>query len=400
MHLLSKSIIIASIVCFFGCLPKKHQDADTSSTFVNPVASEVDTVFNRLWHEHLSQKLDFNQCPGMAIAIIKGNEVIFEEQFGTKGRYDSAPIDSSTLFRIGSVSKGFAGVLTGLLVSQGKVSLEDPVSKYIPELTLKAKSKDKILRVKHIMSHSTGLTEHAFSNLVDENRSMETIIGQLNRLTPRDSTGKRYAYQNAAFGLIERVVQAATGMSYSQALETYIFQPLKMNGSSATFEEMTLANNVCKGHKYGRNGFVQIPCSPHYYNVASAGGVNSNLVDMKKWLRAVMGQGEGVDHKAFDIAFTPQVNTSHDDKYFNHWTGFVQSHYGLGWRLIKTTFGDYVYHGGLVNGFRSEIAYDRSKNIGIVVMFNSTCAYSNYVVPEFFEMWHTYHLPKVASEHI
>lgn len=388
-------LILASLIPILGC---NRIDVKKPEILVEKRVV-VDTVFNSQWQAYLESQIIHNQCPGVAIAIIKGNDLIFEHQYGSKSVNYIDPIDTTTVFRIGSVSKGFAGVLASILIDQNIICLDDPVSAYVPELTLRARSEDRILKIKHILSHSSGITEHAFSNLVDENHNIETLIKSLNRLVPRDSTGKAYAYQNAAYGMIEKVIERATGLTYNDALEKYILSPLEMYQTSTTFDHLCKSSNICSGHKWAGKyaGFVSIPFSPHYYNLPSAGGVNSTLTDMKKWLRAVMGHKTKIGKSPFDIAFTPQINTSYDDKYFNHWTGFEESHYGLGWRLIKTSIGDYVYHGGLVNGFRAEIVYDRKTDIGMVVLFNSTCKYSNYIVPEFFEFWHQYHNPTPAS---
>lgn len=402
-HLFSSNIrfkIIAAVLVVLTAMTNNscHQVLDLNWVVngkTTPI-SLVDTSFNRLFAQELGQNLSSFQCPGAAIVVINNNQVVFEKTFGTKSRYNDEAIDANTVFRLGSVSKGFAGILAALLVEKNMIKLDDAVSSYVPELTLKAKSKDKILRVKHILSHSSGLTEHAYSNLVDDNRDIETLIKYLNKLTPRDSTGKAYAYQNAAFGLIEKVIESATGLSYHVALDKYIFSPLSMCSSSCTYFDIKNAENVCVGHKYGgkRFGLVPIELKPHYYNLASAGGVNAPLNDMKIWLSAVMGyKPEVLGEKARNLAFCPYVNTSNDDKYFNSWPGIKDSHYGLGWRLIRTQQNNLVYHGGLVNGFRSEIAFDKEKNIGIVVLFNSVCGYSNHVIHEFFEFWNSYHAP-------
>lgn len=356
-----------------------------------PEKSLVDTAFNRLLNKQIQSKITDNKCPGMAVLVMHKNQIIFEKQYGTKSKYSTDAIDASTVFRLGSVSKGFAGVLAAILIDKKMLHLDDPLAMYIPEITMKARSKDKILRVKHILTHSSGLTQHAYSNLVDENRDMQTIITYLNRLVPRDSTGKAYAYQNAAFGLIERVIENVTGMSYIQALDFYIFSPLQMCNTSCTFAEITNATNVCFGHKYSKNGFVPIDFSPHYYNVVSAGGVNAPLIDMQKWLSAVMGYyPQVISPNAREIAFSPYINSSKDRKYFNKWPGFESSHYGLGWRLVNTKNNKLVYHGGMVNGFRTEIAFDADKDLGIVILFNSVCNYSNQAVQEFYGLWNEY----------
>jgi beta-lactamase class C len=357
-----------------------------------PSKSLVDTTFNRLFEQQIAEQMDQYQCPGMAVLVMKNNQIIYEKQFGAKSRYSPDAIDSTSVFRLGSVSKGFAGILAAILIDKKMIHLEDPVSFYIPNFTFKAKNKDKILRVKHILSHTSGLTEHAFSNLVDENVDREILVSYLNKLTPRDSTGKTYAYQNAAFGLIEKVIEEATGMTYEKAMDFYIFSPLGMCGSSCTFEDLIGTDNICHGHKYSRNGFVPVDIKPHYYNVPSAGGINAHLKDMRSWMSAIMGYyPDVISPNARDLAFNEYVETSADRKQWNRWEGFVSSHYGLGWRIIHTKSNHIVYHGGLVNGFRSEIAFDKNKDIGVVFLFNSVCSYSNFAVEQFFNLWNTYH---------
>lgn len=357
-----------------------------------PEKSLADTAFNRLFDQQITRNLGQFQCPGMAVLVMRKNQVIFEKQYGIKTKYSNDSIDASTVFRLGSVSKGFAGILAAILIDKNMMKLDDPVSMYVPEITMKARSKDKVLRIRHILTHTSGLTQHAYSNLVDENHDMETIITYLNRLVPRDSTGKAYAYQNAAFGLIERVIEDVSGMTYAEALDFYIFSPLRMCSSSCTYADLANANNVCHGHKSGNGGFVPVDFSPHYYNVVSAGGVNATPIDMRKWLSAVMGyHPDVISPNAQTIAFSPYINTSSDWKYFNRWIGFESSHYGLGWRIIKTKNNLLVYHGGLVNGFRTEIAFDKEKDLGIVILFNSVCKYSNTAVNQFYELWNDYY---------
>lgn len=392
--------IIALLILAMLCLPiisyYKKSKAIINSKDEKVNVSYIDTAFARLFDAQIKEKMAFHKCPGVAIMVMKDNHIIFSKQYGSKSVNNFQPIDKETVFRLGSVSKGFAGILAAILIDKNIINLDDAVSMYIPELSLKAKTKDKILRVRHILTHSTGLTEHAFSNLVDENHPMSTIISNLNRLTPRDSTGKSYAYQNATYGLIEKVIEQATGMSYEQALDFYILSPLDMCGTSCTYEALCHAQNVSGGHKYGgsRAGFVPLPHSPHYYNVPSAGGINAPMSDMQKWLSAIMGyQKNAIPQSALNIAFTPYISTIDDDKYFNSWPGAVDSHYGLGWRIIQTKLNYIIYHGGMVNGFRSEIAFDPVKKLGIVFLSNSTCSYSSQSVPLFFQLWDEYIYP-------
>jgi beta-lactamase class C len=390
---ISKGILLLSLSTIF---PASKDQAHLQNDQIENSAPKIlkDEVFNHIFDQHLQKNINQFECPGMAVLVMQEGQVIFEKTYGVKSKYTKDSITTESIFRLGSVSKGFAGLLASILVDKNIINLEDPLVLYIPELKLKAKTEDKLLRVKHILSQSTGLTEHAYSNLVDENRDMETIITYLNRLTPRDQTGKAYAYQNATFGLIEKVVESATGMTYAKALDYYLFTPLGMCNTSCTFEAIKSAEDVCVGHKYygSKSGYLPINIKPHYYNVASAGGINAPISDMAKWLSAVMGyRPDVISENVRNIAFSPYVSTSKESKYFNRWPGIKNTHYGLGWRLVNTENNQLVYHGGLVNGFRAEIAFDKEKNIGVVFLFNSLSNYSNKAVHEFYDLWNAYH---------
>lgn len=352
----------------------------------------VDTVFNKMWENQITENIDKYQCPGMAIAVIKDNQIIFEKEYGVRSIQNEASIDLNTLFRIGSLSKGFAGILAAKLIEKNKFKLDDPVSMYIPEFTVKAKNKDGIMRIQHILSHTSGFTEHAFSNLVDENVNREVMIRYLDNLVPKDSTGKVYAYQNVAFSLIEKVIEKVTGMTYTEALDSYILSPLNMCNTSCTYESMESVANRCEGHGYTRYGYASKELGRQYYNIPSAGGINAPLKDMEKWLSAVMGNNPDVISKeAQNIAFSSYANTSYDRKFWNKKSDVMHTNYGLGWRLITTPQNQLVYHGGLVNGFRAEIAFDQKTKTGIVVLFNSVCNYSNRIVFDFYDLWNNYH---------
>ena len=382
----------------FGCFALFPFDKSLHSVLLGDRFSKKDPVSEEYKHKISSlqnqfesqcrQKMAQAACVGLSVGAIHKGEVVFMKHLGSKTKGINAEINDTTVFRIGSVSKGFAGILASILIQEGKFALEDPVNKYIPELKIKTRSVLDTITIRDILSHTTGYTQHAFSNLVDDNVPMDKIIQAMNRYPLKDRVGKVYNYQNATFALIEKVIQNTTGLTYEQALQKYIFSPLDMRHSSASYESITKCTDNCIGHKPGgkRGQFVSVPIKPHYYNAASAGGVNSSLSDMMKWLHAVMGYNDNVMSEEVRLrAFSPYVFTTHATKYFNRWHNLEESAYGLGWRILRFNDKVLIYHGGLVNGFRAEIAFDPTSEWGMVAMFNSTCSFSSSIVPLFFE---------------
>lgn len=330
-------------------------------------------------------KSEESGCPGFALCIIyKGEEFLSLTQ-GLKNRnvkYDS--INSESLFRLGSLSKGFAGILAAKLINEGKFNLTDPVVKYIPDFNLKAKPQKDTIRIWHLLSHSSGLTEHAFTNLIENGVDKKIILKYINKTHVRDSTGKRYAYQNVAFSFIEDIIQNTTGLTYAQALSQYLLYPLKMKNTTLGFDSMMINPNITSPHRFNgsANGYVPLNITDSYYNSESAGGMNSNLSDMTKWLKALINLSDSViSNETKDIAFRKRISTTWDDKYYNSWPEVDSSFYGLGWRIIQQGDYKFYYHGGQVNSYRCELAFDPKSQFGIVALFNSPCHFTNEIVP-------------------
>jgi beta-lactamase class C len=384
------------ILVFIACKPDKICPEFVSSS--EHLSVWHDTAFTTYLDRHIQQFMQSSGCPGITVVAVQDQQILLNKSYGLRSTLAADSIDNLTLFRLGSVSKGFTGMLASILVEKGFFSLDDAVTDYLPECRIRAKNKDGILRVGHLLSQSTGFTEHAYSNLVDMNHPREVLYDYIMNLQPRDSTGIDYAYQNVAFGLIEGIIEKSTGLMFEQAMDQYLFSPLGMCHSSCTYHAYLSSPNRCTGHTGRAPGtFAATQVKPNYYNLPSAGGINANGQDMIIWLRALLGAyPEVMNPNAVKLAFTPYVNTGRDDRFFNVWPEVTESHYGLGWRIIKTPHRTIAYHGGLVNHFRTEIAIDQQNHTGVVFLFNSVCDYADEAVFRFFQEWDCYQTQKLT----
>lgn len=369
-------------LCAFAMMSCRQSSTTTHVPATTPSNTAPSLDFSTL-DDILNAEQKLSPQPAYAIGIVYRGHVVYQRFHGKiKGKFDGGPINDESIFRIGSVSKGFAGVLAAMLAEKKLININDPVSKYIPELRLKSSVPGDSLRIWHILSHSTGLTEHAFSNLIEMGTPKAKVIAALSTLKARDITGQDYAYQNAAYSLIEEVIAKVTGMTYKQALQAFIFQRLGMSHASADFD--SIANNPHFVWPQHAGGAVR-ELDTCYYNTPSAGGINASLADMEKWLIAIMGfKPEHLSHAALKMAFEPRISTSYDDKYFNFWPGVTDSHYGLGWRILDFGEQRLIFHGGQVSHYRAEIAFDPQTKLGIVAMFSEPCRLSNVIVPTVF----------------
>lgn len=353
----------------------------------HPVLDEFVNDFDLLAKEMFAG----SKAPGAAIAIVKNGRIIYGKGMGVKKVGSNDSIDVHTAFRIASVSKTFAGTLTGKMVDQGKLNWDDNVHAYFPEFKLKNPEYADKMEIKHILSHSTGLIQHAYTNFIEDGKSLDKMIGALSDVKLTTGPGNTYSYQNVAYGVIEPVLQAVTGLDYQSLMQKEIFKPLRMNDASINYEGMMSNENIAYPNYPRRGGWATGRISKTYYNVASAGGINASISDMANYMIAMTGhRPEVISQSAIDDIFEPQIQTRIRWKYFSRWKDYKKSHYGLGWRIVKNGESTIAYHGGYVNGFRSQLAINEAEDIGICVLSNSPTSFSSKLIPEFLKLYDEY----------
>ncbi|MFW5886146.1 MAG: serine hydrolase domain-containing protein [Bacteroidota bacterium] len=344
--------------------------------------------FVKNYENWFSHYFDSTNVPGSALCIIKDTTILYMNGFGNKINTRVDPVDDQTVFRLASVSKGFAGVLVGILADEGVLSLDDPVSKYVPEFTIGTKNHAKKLKIKHLLSHTTGLSYHTYTTLVEDGMSLDEMLLRFRKIEAATDTGKVYSYQNVIYSLIEKVVQSATGKCFSHLMAEKIFMPLGMSTASTCYNEMKKNHNIAYPHYYTGKSWRDKNISREYYNVIAAGGLNASINDMSKWLIAIMGNQPGVIGKdIMEKVFCPRVTTAIKWKYYKRWPFVNKVHYGLGWRILETDREDIIHHGGYANGYRAEIAFIPKEKIGICILVNGPAELANLSLPTFFSMY-------------
>ena len=327
--------------------------------------------------------------PGAAIVIVKDTTILYMKGFGKRSLSKDQLVDEHTVFRIGSLSKGFTGVLSSKIAQLGYLNLSDKVVDALPEFELKDRIHTKQVALQDLLTHTSGLPYHAYTNLIEEGLAIETIMPELKSVNLIGPPGSVYAYQNLAFGISELIMEESTRQTFQALMEKQIFTPLGMTNASITHEAFTENDNHAIPHQYSRKKKQWYPTkvSTKYYNVPSAGGVNASISDMAQWIKHLLNDSSEVlslETKA--SAFSPMVSTAIKNRYFRNWNNLESAHYGLGWRVLKFFDGQtIVHHGGYVNDFRSEIALNLDEKIGICILFNAPSSIANTCIPKFWD---------------
>ncbi|MBL0683778.1 serine hydrolase domain-containing protein [Aquimarina mytili] len=338
---------------------------------------------------YFNEALEKHQIVGAAVAIVKCDSIIYAKGFGNKNAVLKDTIDAKTVFRIGSVSKGFAGILTGIHVEEGLVNWEDKIIDHIPNFRLASKASTNKVTLANVLSHTAGLPYHSFTNLVEDGLDLTTIAGRFNEVLPLQEPGSIYNYQNAIFAMSGEIIERISGKPLKEVFQNKIFDPLHMSTASASYEALQESDNVAMPHQRIRRGWRPLPINKKYYKAVAAGGINASVTDMGKWMKFLLGNNPDVLMPGtIEDIFNPKIQVGGRRNYYQRWPGYKASYYGLGWRIHK--FNDaktgelntVIHHGGGVNNYRSEIAIYPNEDIGICVLFNSPNKIAKDCIPK------------------
>ena len=346
-----------------------------------PVASGFDVVR----FEAMAQAMVADgRVPGMALAIVKDGKVLTARGYGTTDVDTGEGVNPHTVFRLASLSKAFAGTVTGLLVSEGALRWDSHVSDYMPEFQLSRPGAAQQLTVAEVLSHRVGLTHNAYDGFVEAGEDYRTLVHKLANAPMVCAPGDCYSYQNVAFSLIGDVVFAATGSFFSETVSRRLFKPLGMDDASYGLDGIESSPSWAHPHVRGRGGWVSLTApKPTYYRVAPAAGVNASISDMAQWLVAHTGHRPDVlPLPLLATLHAPVVNTPSETRSSSWRRARVdEAGYGIGWRVYEYAGHRVVYHGGAVQGYRGSIALVPERDLGVVILWNSTSGVPSGLMP-------------------
>ena len=324
------------------------------------------------------------RIPGLAVAIVQNGRVLSARGYGvTDSSRNGLPVDAHTVFRLASLSKSFAGAVTGILVNDGVLRWDSKLVDYVPDFRLSQPDAAQQVTVADLLSHRVGLTRNAFDRDLEGNADFHTLTNKLAFAPMTCAPGQCYAYQNVAFSLIGDVVFATTGQFYSETVTRRIFKPLGMHDASYGLDGIEASARWAKPHVRGGGGWVPLMPKPSYYRVAPAAGVNASISDMAQWLLAQTG------HRP-DVLPAPLLATLHQslidtpsELRGSSWrkTRLSSAGYALGWRAFSYAGHEVAFHGGAVQGYRGAMALLPDHDVGIAILWNSESALPSGLLP-------------------
>lgn len=326
------------------------------------------------------------KMPGFAIAVVQDGATIYAEGFGARDPAKGLPATPDTLFGIGSITKSFVAISILQLAEQGKLDLDDPVSRHIPfELGLPGKP----ITIRHFLSHSPGFPSLATSSVLlrrglgeDTGVPMTSaddffryINGASNEIV--FEPGQHFFYNNAAWRMLGAVIQEVSGMPFHEYVTGNVIRPLGMQRTTFDTDQLFADPDHLIPHRQGDDGpeATNFPYpNPNdvgdFSFLSAAGGISSSVNEMTTYVNMLIQQGEYADERLIPRRVMQEMQTVHIRRPDGYYGAYG---YGFGLSITPDFLGEkLVGHGGSIVVSTAHMAFIAERNIGVIMMGNSS----------------------------
>jgi CubicO group peptidase (beta-lactamase class C family) len=313
------------------------------------------------------------QIPGVAVLVVKNNEVVLEKGYGYLESGKPDKVDENTLFMIASNTKAFTGTAMAMLEYEGKCSLTDPVQKYLPDFKMKDPWVTEHITLTDVMSHRIGMETFQGDFMYwESDLTSEEVMEKFGQLTPSYDFRTKWGYCNAGFLVAGESIEQISGMTWESYIRQNITKPLGMERTLILTGETANADNLAIAHTLVNGELVIIPHGL-IDNIAPAASISSSVHDLSRWVIANLDSGryagvQVIPWQAIKKARTPQSIIRPARHPFNR---AFYSLYGLGWDLMDYEGREIVSHTGGIDGFVTSVTLVPSENLGVVVLTNT-----------------------------
>jgi CubicO group peptidase (beta-lactamase class C family) len=331
---------------------------------------------------YVEQEMERLKIPGVALAIVEGDEIAHLRGFGRARPRGEAPTPR-TPFCIGSLSKSVTALAVMQLVEAGKVDLDAQVRRYLPWFRVADARASAEVTVRHLLNHTSGLPtssgEVQLADFDDRPEATERQARALSTLELNRPVGAAWEYSNANYSLLGLIIEAASGEAYPDYVQNHVFTPLEMRHTYTSRAEAE-RNGVAVGHQYWFAMPFAAPDMPIPQGSLPAAGLISTSEDMARYLLALLNGGRRGDAQVLSGAGVDELHRGAADI---RTMGFSLGQYAMGWVVDKIGPTKLVWHTGTLPHFGAYMALLPEQKKGVVLLLNACHHWMNPVQTEF-----------------
>ena len=317
------------------------------------------------------------KVPGLAIAVVKDDKVVWMRGFGRRNLDEQQPVDPDTLFAIGSNTKAFTAAALGTLVESGKLGWDDRVTSLLPGFQMYDPYVTHEVTLRDLLSHRSG-TCGEDGVWFSTDFGAQDVLTRLRYQKPAYSFRSQFCYSNSLYMAAGEVVTAETGIAWGNYVRSRFFQPLHMDDSNTSVHAFLRGADVAAPHAEV-DGKVQPIAWFDGSSIEPAGAINSSVHDMSQWMRMLLADGMYEGRQILKPEILHEMETP--QMLIGGKTGEAQflaalnpdSHfyaYGLGFFLQDYAGDKVVWHSGHIDGMSAGLGMVPSQHLGVVVLSN------------------------------
>lgn len=352
--------------CAAGSADPAARTPATAGAVIGEEAARLDEQLDRLV-EQLDQRRRELHIPGLAIAVVKDDEVILARGLGVADVATNKPVTPETLFAIGSATKPFTSTLIGMLVDEGTLAWDDAVTDYLPffDLRVAGAAADAVLTFRDLLAHRTGFARMSVL-FVGGAVSRHDVLRAAARAEPLVEFRRSFLYNNVMYLAAGVAAGNAAGSDWDSLVAERLLEPLGMSRSSIGIPNFGGDDELAGAYDWDEARAVFAAREPRDNRlIAPAGAIVSNVEDMARWVRFQLGRGrlEGkrlISEQQLGETWTPQIAVG------------GRGAYGLGWMLSEWNGQPVVAHGGNTRGYAAQVALLPESGVGFVLLANVT----------------------------
>ncbi len=315
------------------------------------IAQNLETEFDKILSENYS-----GENPGVTALVFKEGKVLYRKAFGMANLELKVPMKPENVFEIGSITKQFTSVSILMLIEQGKLSLDDEITKFIPDYPTNGKK----IAVHHLLNHTSGVKSYtdmeSFMALARQDMSPIEIIDHFKNEEMEFDPGEKWKYNNSGYIILGHIIEEVSGKPYAEFVSENIFKPLGMK--SSYYGSMTqLIPNRATGYSPVESGWR----NADYLSLTlpyAAGSLMSSVDDMLLWHKAVHNN-KLIKPESRALAFTNTTLNNGDP-----------TNYGYGWSVSEVNGTPSIEHGGGIFGYTTSGIYVPEENLYVIVLTN------------------------------
>jgi CubicO group peptidase (beta-lactamase class C family) len=369
--------IAAAILLAFSAIGASYAQATAAPVAAVAPAFSLDADVTRVMKTF--------DVPGIAIAVVKDGKVLAAQGFGVRKLGEPAKVNGQTLFEIASNSKAFTAAALAMLVDEGKLAWDDPVTRHLPDFQMYDAYVTHEMTVRDLLTHRSGLGLGAGDLLwwPATDFTSDEIIAKLRYVRPATSFRSSYAYDNLLYIVAGKIVAQKFGKSWGETVRERILKPVGMNATTTSLAEGAGNPNQANAHAKIDGKIAAVKSMP-VPNGAGAVGINTNAEDIARWMTVLLDGGkleakdaQGQEQRLFSAAQSREMWTAQtpikitEPKPALAATRPNFNAYGLGFQLRDYKGMKLAMHGGALQGFYSRVLLVPEAKLGIAILTNA-----------------------------